>query len=60
MLSGQSGKAPDVVRMQWLCTRLRLDAQDNGVCVWVASEFRVLTKANQDITFNRPGVLIRN
>jgi len=60
MLSGRRGRAPDAVTTQWQGTRRCQDAQGEEVCARVASGFRVETKANQDTTSDRCGVLIRD
>jgi len=59
-LSGRSGRAPDAATTQQQGTRLCHDAQGKEVCAPVASGFRVETKANQDATSDRRGVLIRD
>jgi len=58
MLSGHGGRAPDAVTTQRQGTRRCQDVQDQEVCAQVASGFRVETKANQDATSDRRGVLI--
>jgi hypothetical protein len=59
-LSGRGGRAPDAVRTRRQGTRRCQDAQGEEVCARVASGFRVETKANQDATSDRRGVLIRD
>jgi len=60
MLSGGGGRTPDAVRTRRQGTRRCQDAQGEEVCARVASGFRVETKANQDATSDRCGVLIRD
>jgi len=60
MLSGCGGRAPDAVTTRRQGTKRCHDGQGKGVCARLASGFRVETKANQDATSDRRGVLIRN
>jgi len=60
VLSERGGMAPDALRTRRLRTRHCEDAEDEEVCAQVASGFRVETKANQEGTSDRGGVLIRN
>ena len=59
-LSGRGGRAPDAIRTGRQGTRRCQDAQGEEFCAWVASGFRVETKANQDAKSDRRGVLIRD
>jgi len=59
-LSGCDGRAADAVTTQRQGTRHLQDAQGEQVCARVPSGFRVETKANQDLTSDRRGILIRD
>jgi len=59
-LSGHGGRAPDALTMQQQGTRCCQDTQGKEVGARVALGFRVETKANQDSTSDRCGVLIRD
>jgi len=59
-LSGRGRRAQDAVTTQRQGTRRCQDTQGKEVCPWVASAFRVETKANQDAMSDRRGILILN